>query len=327
MTQPTPENLPRLVARSGFGGVLMGLANLVPGISGGTMLLAAGIYPLFIGAIAELTTLKFRRTSLVTLGTVMITAMLAILLLAGPIKILVRDQRWIMYSLFIGLTLGGLPIVRGMIKAPTRGMWLGAAAGFAGMAALAVAQASEAGGATASGWGWFFLAGVGGASAMILPGVSGAYILLVLGVYLPILDGIDRFRAALSAGDTAAMMGPLLSIVVPVGVGVVLGVVLVSNVLKWMMARFENPTLGVLLGLLAGAVVGLWPFQRGRAPVVGDVVGGVPVTADTLAGLLAEPDKWAVEFFSPAAMQVAAALGLIAVGFAITALVARLGKD
>ncbi len=72
-----------LVARGVMGGVMMGLANLVPGISGGTMLLASGVYPRFIQAIAELTTLKFRLRSLLVLGAVVVSAGLAILLLAG----------------------------------------------------------------------------------------------------------------------------------------------------------------------------------------------------------------------------------------------------
>ncbi|MCP4038114.1 MAG: DUF368 domain-containing protein, partial [bacterium] len=100
-----------LVVRSAVGGVLMGLANLVPGISGGTMLLAAGVYPNFISAIAELTTLKFNKRSIILLGTIALAAALAILLLAGAMRSLVIEQRWIMYSIFIGLTLGGLPLV------------------------------------------------------------------------------------------------------------------------------------------------------------------------------------------------------------------------
>lgn len=83
----------------------MGLANLVPGISGGTMLLAAGIYPKFINAIADITRFRFRLQSILVLGTVVAAAGLAILLFAGLLKDLVIDQRWIMYSLFIGLTL------------------------------------------------------------------------------------------------------------------------------------------------------------------------------------------------------------------------------
>ena len=87
---------PTLVARSIFGGVLMGLANLVPGISGGTMLLAAGIYPKFIDAIAEITRFRFRFRSLLLLGCIAGAAGLGILLLAGVLKDLVVDFRWVM---------------------------------------------------------------------------------------------------------------------------------------------------------------------------------------------------------------------------------------
>ncbi|MEM6757659.1 MAG: DUF368 domain-containing protein, partial [Planctomycetota bacterium] len=98
----------------------MGLANLVPGISGGTMLLAAGVYPRFISAIGEVTTLKFRRASLVVLAAVVGAALLAIVLLTGPVKTLVVEQRWAAYSLFIGLTLGGVPVVWRLITAGGR---------------------------------------------------------------------------------------------------------------------------------------------------------------------------------------------------------------
>lgn len=326
-TGPSDDPLLRLLGRGVFGGILMGLANLVPGISGGTMLLASGIYPRFIEAIADLSRFRFRRRSLLVLGVVAVAAALAILLLAGPVKLLVRDQRWVMYSLFIGLTLGGLPVVWAMIPAPSRATWFGALAGFAGMVLLAMAQAGQATTGNEAGWLRFLLAGTAGAAAMILPGVSGAYLLLVLGVYLPILDGIERFRAALSAGDMEALVAPLTGIVAPVGVGVVLGVVLVSNALRWLMTRYERATLGVLLGLLAGAVVGLWPFQRGRVPVVGETIGGRPVTPDRLTELLGEPDAWPVEYFTPEPMQILGALAFVVLGFAATSLVARLGRD
>ena len=105
-----------LVTRGVFGGILMGLANLVPGISGGTMLLAAGIYPRFIESISDVTRFRFRFRSLLCLGSVVFAALIAILLLAGVLKDLVVDHRWIMYSLFIGLTLGGVPIVWKLAK-------------------------------------------------------------------------------------------------------------------------------------------------------------------------------------------------------------------
>lgn len=322
-----PPGLLRLLVRSGFGGVLMGLANLVPGISGGTMLLAAGIYPRFIGAIAEISTLKFRAPSLTVLAAVGASAVLAIALLAGPVKVLVVEHRWVMYSLFIGLTLGGVPIVWGMIRRSTRGVVLGAVFGFAGMGLLGYVQSQGGGGSHASNVVYFFLAGVAGASAMILPGVSGAYLLLVLGVYIPILDAIDRFRAALSGGDTGALVDLFLNPILPVGLGVVIGIVLVSNLLQRLLRRFEKPTLGVLLGLLLGAVLGLWPFQRGRMPLVGERIEGRAVTSEWLVELAMQPDKWPTEFYSPRAVQFAGALGLVLAGFCTTVLIARLGRE
>ena len=212
--------LPLLAVRGGIGGILMGLANLVPGISGGTMLLAAGVYPKFINAIGEITTFKFRKSSLLLLTSVVGSALLAIVLLAGPVKDLVVHHRWIMYSLFIGLTLGGVPVVMRLIgsrKDAGASVWIAAMFGFIAMAILAYFQMRGGGGGENAGVIMMFVAGVAGASAMILPGVSGGYLLLVLGVYVPILSGITLAKEAAKSGDISALMDPVLHVVLPVG--------------------------------------------------------------------------------------------------------------
>lgn len=324
-TQGADDPLALTIIRAVVGGVLMGLANLVPGISGGTMLLASGIYPKFIQGIANITTLKFRFESIVVLGVVAVCAAIGIVGLAGPVKALVVEHRWAMYSLFIGLTLGGIPVVWALAKPANPQLWSGAAAGFLLMAVVAFFQASGSDGAgDNSGFLFMFIAGVAGASAMILPGISGGYLLLVLGVYVPILGGIDEVKNALKAGDIGAAMGPTTSIVVPVGIGVVVGVLVVSNLLKWLLEKYEKPTLGALLGFLVGAVVGLWPFQQGVEPAVGDLYKGQPLTAEKLETL--SPAKWPTEYFEPTGGQIGGAIGLILVGFALTALIARLGR-
>jgi putative membrane protein len=317
--------MPLLAIRAIVGGVLMGLANLVPGISGGTMLLATGVYPLFINGIAELTTLKFKLRSIVVVGCVAAAALLGILLLAGTIKELVIDHRWVMYSLFIGLTLGGVPIVWGMIGKPSRSCWVGVVFGFLGMAALAWVQQSGSGaqGGDDASWVMLLLAGVAGASAMILPGVSGGYLLLVMGVYVPILSGVDTLKEGLKAADMTVVMEVGIGLVLPVGLGVVVGVVGVSNVLRLMLRRYEKATLGVLLGLLLGAVVGLWPFQKGIAPEAGDVVKGQVVTVETLAEI--DPEDYPTRRFSPTGGQWGGALALILFGFGVTYAISRFG--
>jgi putative membrane protein len=319
-------DLPQLL-RTALGGVLMGLANLVPGISGGTMLLAVGIYPRFIEAVARVTRLRLGWAPVLLLGTVVVSAILSIVLLAGTVKDLVVEQRWIMYSLFIGLTLGGLPVVWRMARPVESRARAGAATGFVLMAALALAQSAGAGSSGGSGGVFLmFLAGLAGASAMILPGVSGGYLLLVLGAYVPILSGIDAFKAALSAGDTTALVDVGLHVVVPVGVGVLVGVAAVSNLLRLALRRYEKFTLGFLIGLLLGAVVGLWPFREPVQPAIGDVVTGQTLE-DAAMVQQVELEDWPTQRFDPSAGQVGLAILLVATGIGVTLLVDRVGRE
>ena len=317
MSEPdTPGgSTPLLAARGAIGGVLMGLANLVPGISGGTMLLAAGVYPRFIRAVAEISTFRFRVRSIVLLACVGLGAVAAIVILAGTVKDLVVHHQWIMYSLFIGLTLGGVPLLWKMVRPADSTVVVAAIIGILAMVALVVVHglggASEesraATGGTAA-MAMLLLAGVAGGSAMILPGLSGSYLLLVLGQYVVILGAIAAAADAASARDWAAA-AVTLEVIVPVGIGVIVGIVAVSNVVKLCLDRFPRATLGFLLGLLLGAVVGLWPFQEPSQEVLKDAGQEVIVAATATLPRLA------------------GALGLVVLGFAASLAVSRLGGE
>ncbi len=311
----------RLLLRCLIGGTLMGLANLVPGISGGTMLLAAGVYPLFVDGVADLTALRFRWRSFLPLVTIAAAAFLCIVLLAGPVKGLVVDHRWVMYSLFIGLTLGGVPVVWRLLKPLTLPAALGCAAGLAVMALMVLVEPAESAGAGT--WAMLFLAGAAGASAMILPGISGGYLLLILGQYIPILGALDSAKTAVETAspDLLFEAGRVL---VPVAAGLAVGVAGVSNLIKFLLEKRRKATLGVLLGLLLGAVLGLWPFQQGVLPNPGEVVKGRVMTEAAIAAL--DPADYPVRPFRPTAGQVAASLGLVLGGLAVTLAVARLGE-
>ncbi len=294
-------------ARGAVGGLLMGLANLVPGISGGTMLLAVGIYPRFIRGVAEVSTLRFRLRSMILLACVASGWAIVLVGLAGTVKDLFIDHSWIMYSLFIGLTLGGVPVIWRLVKPADRTLVIASIAGILAMVALVAAQAAGSGSGEPSGdaapaahLSMLLLAGVAGSAAMILPGISGGYLLLVLGQYVIILGAIDAARAAVLARDWAGLGDPL-KVLVPVAVGMAIGVIGVSNLIKVLLDRFPRATLGFLLGLLLGAVVGLWPFQA--AP-----------------GTEAQPPD-------PTPLRLAAALGLAGVGFLASAAVSRLGGN
>lgn len=318
-----------LLVRGAIGGTLMGLANLVPGISGGTMLLAVGVYPGFIDGIAEVTTLRFRSRSIILLGAIVASAALAILLLAGTVKGLVIDHRWVMYSLFIGLTLGGVPLVWRMARPMSGSLALGALGGFALMLLMTLTRGAGSSAEQAS-MALVFLSGMAASSAMILPGISGGYLLLILGQYESILGTIDQLKRGLlgdaaGSGSDFALVLDAMQVVIPLGLGVVVGVVAVSNLLKWLLRRYRKTTLGALLGLLFGAVVGLWPFQQGEAPVIGETLKGVAVTEANLAGF--NHEDWRQVAFSPDAAETGSALALIAMGFGATVGIGRIGQD
>ena len=313
-----------IALQAAIGGVLMGLANLVPGVSGGTMLLVAGVYDRFIEAVADVTTLRFRRRSLITLVAVAGAAGIAILSLAGPVKSLVVHQRWIAYSLFIGLTLGGAPVVRRLARPVRAFFFAGAVVGLAVMAVMALTGDASRASAPPTAL-LFFVAGLAGAAAMILPGVSGGYLLLLIGAYVPILGAIDRLKDAISPGgadgvNLAEVVRAAVALA-PVGLGVALGIAGVANALRWALDRFRQATLGALMGLLLGAILGLWPFQQARVPIIGEIVKGTQVTAALLPTI--PVDDWPVARFAPTAGQVAAAVAMALGGLTLTIVIDR----
>ena len=268
----------------------MGLANLVPGLSGGTMLLAVGIYPRCIEAIAKVTTLRFDREAVGLLSAVSVSAGLVVLLLAGTMKGLVLEHRWVMYSIFLGSTLGGVPVLWKLIGRPGLRSWLGALAGLAPMLATALAG-SGANAAQPPQIPILFLAGLGAFAAMLLPGLSGSYLLVLSGQYGPVLGAVDGIKAALVGGGGAQAPTVAASVLVlaPFAAGCLAALVGVSSLIRFLLHRHRPPMLGFLLGLLAGAVLGLWPFANDASELV-----------------------------LPSAWQGAAAAGLAVAGFCVT---------
>ena len=104
-------------------------------------------------------------------------------------------------------------------------------------------------------------------SAMVLPGISGAYMLLILGRYEHILAAIDLAKNVVSSSGQEGDLGLAIEVLGSVALGSILSLVLLSNLLKWMLRHRKQPTLGFLLGILVGSIVGIWPFA-------GDAVAG-----------------------------------------------------
>jgi len=242
--QPERFNIFRFT-RVPIAGVLMGTANLIPGVSGGTMVLAMGLYQEFIDSVADITALRFSGRRIAFLGVLGVFLLIAVKVLVGAILYMLFHYPVAMYAAFIGLTLGGAPLLVRLLR-PLRADVV--VATLVGLGLMVGVLFLRQGGVFPHNLPMDFIAGVVGATTMVLPGVSGSYILLVMGQYERIMGAIKDLN---------------LAILAPFGIGVVLGIVGLSHLLKLLLHRYERLTVGVLLGILLGSVIGLWPFGKG----------------------------------------------------------------
>ena len=308
-----------LAVRSVVGGAFMGLANLMPGISGGTMLLAVGLYPQFISGLAEISTFRFRPKVMLMLACVVGAALVVVAGLARLIATLLDQHQWVMYSLFIGLTLGGIPLLWRRLHMFDRVVVSSATFAIVAMVLLAVFDSEHIGSDAASrdiSYAALAVAGFAGGAAMILPGLSGAYLLLILGQYRSIVDAIALGTNGVRVGEWALTLQSL-HVLVPVAVGVMVGVVSVSRVVTMLLVKYQRATLGFLLGLLLGAVIGLWPFTEPVAPQVGDVIRGVELTLPSMVAAV-DPGDYRRVFVIPSLWQVSAGSLLVLLGVGVS---------
>jgi putative membrane protein len=243
--------------RTAIAGVLMGIANLIPGVSGGTMILAMGLYQEFIDSVADVTALRLSARRIVFLGLVVVFAGGSIVGLAGVILYLLFHYPEAMFALFIGLTLGGAPLLLRELRPLNPASMIAVVVGLAAMIVIA----SLGQGAFPHNTGMDFVSGVVGSTTMVLPGISGSYMLLILDQYDRVVGAVDTMKEGLKSRDVDVLKAALW-IVIPVGIGAVLGIVILSNVLKWLLHHHHKVTIGALLGILLGSVFGLWPFGR-----------------------------------------------------------------
>jgi len=235
-------------------GVAMGAANVIPGVSGGTIALITGIYERLINAIkaCDLTAFKlflardfkalWQHIDGRFLAAIGSGVLLSIVTLAKLFEFLLDSHERYTMAFFFGLILLSLYYVAKRITHWTPCVIASLIAGSViaiGIALLAPANENNA-------FLYVFFCGVIAISSMILPGLSGSFVLIIMGNYALVLGAISSFT---------------LEVLIPLALGCAVGLVLFSHVIAWVFKHFENQTLALMTGFVLGSLVVIWPWK------------------------------------------------------------------
>lgn len=257
-------------------GILIGIANIIPGVSGGTMMVSMGIYDKLIGSITNL----FRqfKKSILTLFPYAIGMVLGIIGFGFVIEYLFEKFPLQTAMLFVGMILGGVPVISKKVrgkKPETLGIIL-LILFFALIIGLQLMDVSDIKDSSIdinfANILKLFLVGIIASATMIIPGVSGSMMMMALGYYYTILESVTGFVKMVLAFDISGIFH-YVWILLPFGIGVLIGIFAVAKLIEFLLARFERLTYFAILGLVCGS-----PFA---------VLLGIGVSSITFMSVLA----------------------------------------
>lgn len=252
-------------------GAAIGIANIIPGVSGGTLAVSMGIYDKIISSVTGL--FRHFKKSVTTLLPYGIGMVVGLLGLSFIIEFLFASYPLPTVLLFIGLILGGVPALWKRIK----GQKIGAIGillfllFFALLVLLPFVAGEERTDLVLTPDAVtiikLFFVGVIASATMVIPGVSGSMILMSLGFYAPILSSITDFvRAVLDFNIGAALAE--CALLVPFGIGILVGIFAIAKLIEFLLARFEAYTYCAVLGLVAASPISIFTAFRMPKPSV-----------------------------------------------------------
>jgi putative membrane protein len=287
---------PLALAADAARGALIGAAEVVPGVSGGTVALVTGVYERLIASASHLlsgvrllardlprrrgtaaATAELRQVAWSTVVPVLVTMVLAVLTLARVIEPLLEDHPERARALFLGLVLASVVVPARMV-----GGWGRREVVLAVVAAVAAVLLTglPPGSSDEPSPVLVFCSAALAICALVLPGVSGSFLLLSIGVYEPTI-------AALNDRD--------LGYVAVFCAGALTGLVLFVKVLQWLLRERRRATLAVMTGLMVGSLRALWPWQDEDRALLGPSGDVLPIIGFALLGIALVAALLAVE--------------------------------
>ena len=281
-------------------GACMGAADVIPGVSGGTIAFIMGIYDRFVGAIASVNAEavkllfkgRFRDFWKHIDGSFLLALILGIGIsvvgLAGLMQMLLADFPIQTWAFFFGLIVASsIFILRGISD------WRWKDGGFLALGVvLGVVICTLSPTQTPDALWFIFLSGAIAICAMILPGISGSFILLILGKYQYIMGVITSLVGNIGAlwgspEASSALFWESLAVMAVFGVGAVVGILGFSKFLHWLLARWNKETLIVLAGFIIGSLVKVWPWSNTEAIIMSQFPKIAVLTEDALDAAIA----------------------------------------
>lgn len=235
--------------RNLYRGFFMGISDLIPGVSGGTIAFILGIYDELLASISGF----FSRDWKKHIGFLLPLAIgmgLTLLLFSRVIEYLLKNYHAQTQFFFLGLVIGVLPFIAKQANVKTNFkighflLILVVGAALASLAFISPQDSTPVTVLTGSNAIGLFFAGWAGSMAMLLPGISGSFILLLLGVYSTAIGALSNLN---------------LPIIAVIGAGVVVGFIVSSKVISYLLSHFKHATFAVIIGLIIGSVFVMYP--------------------------------------------------------------------
>ena len=242
-------------------GFAMGAANVVPGVSGGTIALITGIYERLIDALksfdAEALKLGlgfkigalWKKVDGLFLTALMLGVGVSIITLAQVLEYEFKNHPKLIWSVFFGLIAASTPSVGKAVKRWSADVLTVLFIG----AAIAVSMAFLTPASENKDFVYLMLCGVAAMCSMIIPGLSGSFVLLLMGNYRLVLSSVN----ALTSGDLSVVF----SVILPVGIGALVGLLVLSRFLSWLFREHHDRAIGTITGFVAGSLVIIWPWK------------------------------------------------------------------
>jgi putative membrane protein len=250
-------------------GLAMGAADVVPGVSGGTIAFISGIYQELIDSInnVNLSVLKTLKKEGLKAAWQQVNGSFLLALLTGigisiltfskVITHLLETQPILVWSFFFGLIIASIALIW---KETSNWKMVDILALIIGIALSYYITIARPVSSPDSYW-YLFLSGFIAIIAMILPGISGAFILLLMGSYETVIGTINQFRDGLVNFNTEVLGQAILKLGV-FAIGAIIGLKSFSKVLHWMFEKHKNTTLALLIGFMAGSLNKVWPWKQ-----------------------------------------------------------------